>query len=36
MKKLFLLVISLSAFLYAQSDFQVKVADAIPNSSQID
>ena len=36
MKKLLLIVISLSAFLYAQSDFQVKVADAIPTSSQID
>ncbi len=36
MKKLFLILISLSAFLYSQSDIQVKVADAIPTSDQTD
>ena len=36
MKKLFLILISLSAILYSQSDLQIKVEDAIPTSSQID
>jgi len=36
MKKLLLLIISFSALIYSQGDLQIKVADAILTSSQID
>ncbi len=36
MKKLFLSIICLTSFIYAQGDFAIKVSDAIPTSHQID
>ena len=36
MKKLFLSIIRLTSLIYAQSDFQIKVSDAIPTSHYID